>query len=275
MDIRTVSKEGWEHVTDVAGFGEAPIYLDTQVAEDYVQVMPNVLGRTITDIVGGLQVTPPWPHTICGTSNPLIASSVRHFPNRASVPTSLRYKVDMRNDSFIVVSLVVFKDGALRLPVGEAFVSLNKNGEVVGVLFDDPSGQELQPELLTQLQILTLEALVAFALCHTKGSTREEGTRTRAERRRHSRQKPLIRHHVLRIPQIEQHVRRIRSDNATGAHNAFHLCRGHFARYTEQNPLFGKFVGQVWRQAHFKGKDLKHLVTKSYRFQEKEKQAHG
>lgn len=45
---------------------------------------------------------------------------------------------------------------------------------------------------------------------------------------------------------------------------AYHLCRGHFATYTAERPLFGRMVGKFWIPAHVKGKKSNGTVEKSY-----------
>jgi hypothetical protein len=43
--------------------------------------------------------------------------------------------------------------------------------------------------------------------------------------------------------------------NRTDDHpkKALHIARGHFAHYTEDRPLFGKYTGTFWRPAHVRG----------------------
>lgn len=43
-----------------------------------------------------------------------------------------------------------------------------------------------------------------------------------------------------------------------------HLCRAHFATYTEAKPLFGKHVGKFWISQHVRGKRENGIVEKDY-----------
>jgi hypothetical protein len=43
---------------------------------------------------------------------------------------------------------------------------------------------------------------------------------------------------------------------------ALHVCRGHFARYTEERPLFGRVAGTFWRPMHLRGSASEGLVLK-------------
>jgi hypothetical protein len=47
-------------------------------------------------------------------------------------------------------------------------------------------------------------------------------------------------------------------------HNRLHLCRGHFKRYTDDNPLFGKYTGLYWWQPQLRGKNKDGMVVKDY-----------
>lgn len=44
----------------------------------------------------------------------------------------------------------------------------------------------------------------------------------------------------------------------------FHLCRGHFATYTDAAPLFGKYTGRFWIPPHTKGKKENGVIEKDY-----------
>jgi len=45
---------------------------------------------------------------------------------------------------------------------------------------------------------------------------------------------------------------------------AHHLVRGHFATYSPEKPLFGKYVGTYWREAHTRGSKDAGEVAKDY-----------
>ena len=52
-----------------------------------------------------------------------------------------------------------------------------------------------------------------------------------------------------------------------GLKRALHICRGHFATYTADKPLFGHFVGTVWRPMHTRGNKKHGEVKKDYRIE--------
>lgn len=49
---------------------------------------------------------------------------------------------------------------------------------------------------------------------------------------------------------------------------AKHVCRGNFAHYTEENKLFGKYVGMFWRPMHIRGNAKHGIVGKEYSLDE-------
>lgn len=44
----------------------------------------------------------------------------------------------------------------------------------------------------------------------------------------------------------------------------FHLCRGHFATYTAERPLFGRHVGRFWIPPHTRGREERGKIEKDY-----------
>jgi hypothetical protein len=79
----------------------------------------------------------------------------------------------------------------------------------------------------------------------------------------------------LKIPEVKRytlniagHVARPSRDYNEGPQGVmpFHLCRGHFATYTAERPMFGnpKLVGRYWHPPHMKGKKENGEVIKDY-----------
>lgn len=46
--------------------------------------------------------------------------------------------------------------------------------------------------------------------------------------------------------------------------NRVHLCRGHIKTYTDEKPLFGKIVGNIWCPPHARGNKNKGVIVKDY-----------
>lgn len=50
-----------------------------------------------------------------------------------------------------------------------------------------------------------------------------------------------------------------------GLKKALHICRGHFATYTADKPLFGKVTGTFWKPMHTRGSKARGEVKKDYK----------
>jgi len=89
----------------------------------------------------------------------------------------------------------------------------------------------------------------------------------RHERRQREREKkpPLTKYYTLNIEPMKKILRVEGKSEEVGLKKAMHICRGHFAYYTPDKPLFGKLSGRFWIPAHVRGsKDLGE-IKKDYR----------
>lgn len=112
-----------------------------------------------------------------------------------------------------------------------------------------------------------LPVFLAISFMHCKNvESREEplsGKERRAFNRRHKRD-PL-RFHVLEIDPAKKVLESEGGVSKNGLRKALHICRGHFAHYTDDKPLFGKYTGTFWRPAHVRGSADAGTVYKDYR----------
>lgn len=76
---------------------------------------------------------------------------------------------------------------------------------------------------------------------------------------------PKLKYRVLDIGPMREVLRTEGQSDQVGLSKAMHICRGHFATYTAENPLFGKFTGNFWRPAHVRGAPEFGLVQKDYK----------
>ena len=75
---------------------------------------------------------------------------------------------------------------------------------------------------------------------------------------------PRYRYRVLAIDPGALRVRRPDSP-PTGRHGvSLHICRGHFATYSAERPLFGKYAGTFWIPQHTRGDPRVGFVEKDY-----------
>jgi hypothetical protein len=127
--------------------------------------------------------------------------------------------------------------------------------------------------LYDKISEATLEELNAiwstFAFCHCKNVRIEEqeGTYPSRQARRAAERRGAAKptkFYTLSIGPIGDKS----SGQGHGANGAAakaqHICRGHFATYTEERPLFGKYAGQFWIPAHVRGSAEAGKVFKDY-----------
>lgn len=75
---------------------------------------------------------------------------------------------------------------------------------------------------------------------------------------------PFYSYHVLTIKG------KIQGTAISGSGNTqhrLHLCRGHWKEYTANSPLFGRFTGRYWWQAHVRGNAERGVIEKGYKLQ--------
>lgn len=80
--------------------------------------------------------------------------------------------------------------------------------------------------------------------------------------------KPSIKYHVLKVNPLRIRKRTTYKEeveflNAQAANPRF-IVRGHFATYTKERPLFGKYWGTFWREGHKRGDVKNGMVLKDY-----------
>jgi hypothetical protein len=107
---------------------------------------------------------------------------------------------------------------------------------------------------------------LALSLMHCKNvivHTNEPARKlSAAHNKKHGR--PLLRFHTLEIEPIKKILRNEGQIEKVGLARALHICRGHFATYTDDKPMFGKVTGTFWRPAHVRGNLSAGAVIKDY-----------
>lgn len=86
----------------------------------------------------------------------------------------------------------------------------------------------------------------------------------RAQIKRGEKPIPHYRFHELNIEPMKQVLTREGDIEHTGMQRALHICRGHFATYTDEHPLFGKVTGTFWKPQHIRGTATAGVVAKDY-----------
>lgn len=75
---------------------------------------------------------------------------------------------------------------------------------------------------------------------------------------------PTLRFHTIDINPMKEVLRHEGRSEETGLKKALHICRGHFATYSPEHPLFGKYVGTFWRPDHVRGSTEQGTVISDY-----------
>jgi hypothetical protein len=109
--------------------------------------------------------------------------------------------------------------------------------------------------------------LLALSFMHCKNVARRDATDTEGPSDKWLRRtrQPKLRYHVLDIEPMKQVLRTKGGIEHNGLKKALHICRGHFATYTNDAPLFGKHTGTFWKPQHVRGDTKLGEVVKDYR----------
>lgn len=108
--------------------------------------------------------------------------------------------------------------------------------------------------------------LLAISFMHCKNVKSEEVLPSRQLRRELQRKgRDITKYHVLDIMPMRKVLATEGNVSQVGLQRAFHICRGHFATYSEERPLFGKYAGRFWIPAHVRGSTEAGQVVKDYR----------
>jgi hypothetical protein len=169
----------------------------------------------------------------------------------------------------ITIIYIIAEDGSKR---ARLICHSYDDGEIKSascVISDDAYGLvqsklDISPEALTELALINMfPALVAISFMHCKNVDLIDEPLTRQQRRMKER-KGGITYKVLDIEPFKKQVRSETRPGESQLQRALHICRGNFATYTEDNPLFGKLTGTYWRPMHVKGNKSRGEIVKDY-----------
>lgn len=133
-------------------------------------------------------------------------------------------------------------------------------GPYVERVFESMGMKETQSVMHTLLGIYGL----AISFTHCKNVEMRE-TEESNGRQFHKRSGvPVFKYKTLHIEPMKKTLRTDGGLADSGLSKALHICRGHFATYTEERPLFGHFVGTVWKPQHVRGNAKCGIIDKDY-----------
>lgn len=107
---------------------------------------------------------------------------------------------------------------------------------------------------------------LVLSFMHCKNVRRIECTEAAGPEDKWLRRKKLPRlvYHQLDIGPMREVLTTEGQMESVGLKRALHICRGHFATYSDERPLFGKYTGQFWKPSHVRGAAEFGIVQKDY-----------
>lgn len=154
-----------------------------------------------------------------------------------------------------------------RIPVGHKYIPDLPVYWPVDKHNQDRTAREL---LLDSMHLLLVVAttIATISLLHCKNVTLDDEPANRSKRRQLQREGlgGLV-YKVLKIRGFGAtpvRTNRESGEESTVSLTRLHLVRGHFATWTAERPLFGKYVGTWWVNAHAKGQANHGAVAKAY-----------
>lgn len=128
------------------------------------------------------------------------------------------------------------------------------------------SGKKAAMELVTATVDTFKVVALAMSFMHCKNVDRRTVVPSPIERMPWKKKygRPLARYEVLDIDPMKKTLESEGGASENGLKKALHICRGHFATYTEDAPLFGKITGTFWRSQHLRGSAKSGVVVKDY-----------
>ena len=217
---------------------------------------------------------PPWDRAVYTFSPKAVKGSIE-----VNLRTDVIYEQDrgakirevtIPLDAYVVVTFEIKANGF-------HFVTMchfvNKRGEETGkggVFIDRSVLSRLfsagfsQEKLIEDAKGMVFVVMFANALTHCKNVELIDQPLTRQQRRRKERKNEIY-YKVLVIEPFKKQVRNEAAQHGgSEIDRALHICRGHFATYTEDKPLFGKYTGTFWKPMHVRGKRSAGMVVKDY-----------
>lgn len=143
--------------------------------------------------------------------------------------------------------------------------SLHSSKNIISLDFEgEPSHHETVTKAVNYL-ILPVHFSICLLNCRNVELVDKQYSR-QVLRQAERKGKELIKYKELVIEPFKKQVRaETAGSNESEIHRALHICRGHFATYSEERPLFGKYTGTFWKPMHVKGSKKYGEVRKSYK----------
>jgi hypothetical protein len=151
---------------------------------------------------------------------------------------------------------------------------VNESGQFEGIGSDQGGGILIVPEKYIEPEKRKIWAnpqllfvpFMTLSFCHCKNVTIEQHQLTKGKNssKKEKNSKASYKYYTLIIDHIKETIKKEGSVEQTGLKKALHICRGHFATYTAEAPLFGRLMGTFWKPMHVRGRAEHGIVSKDY-----------
>jgi hypothetical protein len=143
---------------------------------------------------------------------------------------------------------------------------LDENGKA----FPGQDGTYLMSTHHKTANILNVFTPFAFALslmnCKNVELADDQRHLSRQEYRRMKRDdRPLVEYKWLRIKQLQKRIQSDMDKHSRNGRTKLHFVRAHWATYTSDAPLFGKYEGTFFKPSHVRGNLASGIVAKGYK----------
>jgi hypothetical protein len=155
--------------------------------------------------------------------------------------------------------------------LAEIIIELDKcgkynNGQVYGIktFYDIP--KDSRNEIYSRISMLASVLFMSISFCHCKNIIiNKEPAQIKINKSRIKKGKlPFFRFNKILIDPMKEILKQEGQSEKLGLKKALHICRGHFATYTHEAPLFGRVTGTFWKPMHLRGNKKEGVVVKEY-----------
>lgn len=171
----------------------------------------------------------------------------------------------------LTATVIIAQQGVILMPWLASYFCLDADGQVLfspGTAFAcaDLAPDDVLARWHNMAGVLCTPALLAISFLHCKNvAVQDVEPRALTPREVKAGQRPWVTYKTLDINPMRRVLRAEGGEEANGLRRALHVCRGHFATYGEDRPLFGRLAGRFWIPSHVRGSAERGAVVKDYR----------
>lgn len=188
-------------------------------------------------------------------------------------------QTDRIMNSFVILKFKVFGGNVKNKSIADSMglftghIIIGKNGDLINWAIDEESGATYdysRRDGVTHHQVLfnsLYSPLLAISFTNCKNvKLQDHPVPPKVAKKRIANGKPPgVTYKTLVIDPMKEVLKTEGKIETNGLKKALHICRGHFATYTENKPLFGRVTGTFWKPMHVKGNKNHGEVKKDYR----------